>query len=511
MNNKGFSQTINVFHERVAPEQGNLVGYGAIIDLMKLPIPIPEWLSLISQKHKRYTKPGWQVFTIKHQPQDTLYNHLVFALKYEGINLLFFKKLFEQLPPSAIEEWIKSEPLSIYSRKIWFLYEWLMQRKLSVSDLKEGNYIPLIDEKLQYASQVSLNSIRHRIKNNLPGTLNFCPLVYKTEKLEKYLSENLADKTNKLINSIHKDILLRTSAFLLLKDSKASFTIEGETPTQSRAVRWGRAIGEAGNKSLSKEELVRLQQIVIENSKFVKMGFRTEGGFIGMHDRTSGEPIPDHISARWQDIDTLIAGLLETAKKLENNNFHPVLTAACIAFGFVFIHPFVDGNGRLHRYLIHHLLAAMKFTPQGIIFPVSASMLEKLDEYRKVLESYSHSLLDFIQWEKTSDNNVRVLNETIDYYRYFDATRLAEFLFDCVDYTIRKIIPEEVSYLQKYDAMKNWLDDRFQMPDKTVAFLIRFLEQNNGKLSNRAKETEFVELSVEDVNEIEKNYKEIMS
>lgn len=511
MNNKGFSQTINVFHERVAPEQGNLVGYGAIIDLMKLPIPIPEWLSLISQKHKRYTKPGWQVFTIKHQPQDTLYNHLVFALKYEGINLLFFKKLFEQLPPSAIEEWIKSEPLSIYSRKIWFLYEWLMQRKLSVSDLKEGNYIPLIDEKLQYASQVSLNSIRHRIKNNLPGTLNFCPLVYKTEKLEKYLSENLADKTNKLINSIHKDILLRTSAFLLLKDSKASFTIEGETPTQSRAVRWGRAIGEAGNKSLSKEELVRLQQIVIENSKFVKMGFRTEGGFIGMHDRTSGEPIPDHISARWQDIDTLIAGLLETAKKLENNNFHPVLTAASIAFGFVFIHPFVDGNGRLHRYLIHHLLAAMKFTPQGIIFPVSASMLEKLDEYRKVLESYSHSLLDFIQWEKTSDNNVRVLNETIDYYRYFDATRLAEFLFDCVDYTIRKIIPEEVSYLQKYDAMKNWLDDRFQMPDKTVALLIRFLEQNNGKLSNRAKETEFVELSVEDVNEIEKNYKEIMS
>ena len=163
------------------------MGYGAIIDLMKLPIPIPEWLSLISQKHKRYTKPGWQVFTIKHQPQDTLYNHLVFALKYEGINLLFFKKLFEQLPPSAIEEWIKSEPLSIYSRKIWFLYEWLMQRKLSVSDLKEGNYIPLIDEKLQYASQVSLNSIRHRIKNNLPGTFNFCPLVYKTEKLEKYL------------------------------------------------------------------------------------------------------------------------------------------------------------------------------------------------------------------------------------------------------------------------------------------------------------------------------------
>ena len=183
-----------------------------------------------------------------------------------------FKRLFEQLPPSVIEEWIKSEPLSIYSRKIWFLFEWLMQRKLSVPDLRDGNYIPFIDEKLQYASQISVNSNRHSIKNNLPGTVNFCPLVYKTEKLEKYLSENLADKTNKLLNRIHKDILLRTSAFLSLKDSKASFTIEGEIPAPNRASRWGRAIGQAGSKQLSKEELLRLQQIVIENSKFLKVG-----------------------------------------------------------------------------------------------------------------------------------------------------------------------------------------------------------------------------------------------
>ena len=42
----------------------------------------------------------------------------------------------------------------------------------------------------------------------------------------------------------------------MLKDSKASFTIEGETPTQSRAVGWGKAIGQAGSKSLSKDELI---------------------------------------------------------------------------------------------------------------------------------------------------------------------------------------------------------------------------------------------------------------
>jgi Fic family protein len=511
MNNKRFSQTINVFHERVAPEQGTLVGYGAIIDSLKLAVPIPNQLSLISTKHKQYAVQGWQVFTVKHQPQDTLYNHLVFALKYEGINLLFFKKLFEQISASDIEAWIKNEPLSIYTRKIWFLYEWLMQKQLTITDLKEGNYVLLIDEDLQYTSPVSINSNRHRIKNNLPGTLDFCPLIHKTERLENYISENLADKTNLVIKEVHKDILLRTSAFLLLKDSKASFTIEGESPTHSRASRWGRAIGQAGSKPLSKDELLRLQQIVIEDSRFIKMGYRTEGGFIGEHDRTTGEPIPSHIAARWQDLDILMQALLNTAKKLETEKFHPVLSAAKIAFGFVFIHPFEDGNGRIHRYLINHLLSVMKYTPQGIIFPVSAAILHKIEEYKNVLENYSHPLLDFIEWKKTKDNNVAVLNETMDYYRYFDATLQAEFLFDCVDYTIQKIIPEEVSYLQKYDAMKAWLDDHFQMPDKTVALLIRFLEQNKGTLSKRVKEKEFIKLNAAEVKAVEDKYKEIMS
>ena len=292
-----------------------------------------------------------------------------------------------------------------------------------------------------------------------------------------------------------------------MKDSKASFTIEGENPTQNRAVRWGRAIGQAGSKPLSKEELLRLQQIIIESNRFIQMGYRTEGGFVGEHDRTTGEPIPAHISARWQDVEKLMAGLMDTAKQMEESKYHPELMAAEIAFGFVFIHPFVDGNGRLHRYLIHHLLAKMKFTPQGIIFPVSAAILERIDEYRKVLESYSYPLLEFIEWKKTPKNNIEVLNETIDYYRYFDATALSEFLFDSIDYTIRKIIPEEVAYLQKYDSMKAWIDDRFQMPDKMVALLIRFLEQNNGSLSKRGREKEFAAITNDEVKEIEEHYK----
>ncbi|MCK4920727.1 MAG: Fic family protein [Bacteroidales bacterium] len=506
LNNKCFSQVINVFHGRQAPEKASLVGYGALIDSLDLAVPIPARLALISEKHRQYQTPDWLVYTPRHMPKDSLNAHLIFAIKYEGINLLFFKILFDRIDSEVIESMVIKEPLSQYSRKIWFLYEWLSQKVLDILDLKEGNYVPLIDEKLQYAISKGINSKRHRILNNLPGTVDFCPLIFKTKKLEGIIKQDLSEKTTKVISNVRRDILLRTSAFLLLKDSKASFNIEGEVPTHTRANRWGKVIGQAGTKPLSVEELGRLQQIVIESNRFVKMGLRREGGFVGEHDPSTGEPIPEHLSARWQDLEILIGGLLKTSILLEETKFNPVLTATIVAFGFVFIHPFVDGNGRIHRYLIHHLLAKSGFTQQGIIFPVSAAILERIDDYRKVLESYSHPILDFIEWKETEDHNVEILNETIDYYRYYDATSQSEFLFECVERTIDDIIPNEVGYLQKYDEMKLWLDNKFEMPDRLVALLIRFLEQNNGKLSKRGREKELEVLSVSEIREIEKKF-----
>ena len=508
MKNKRFSQKISVFHERIAPEKATLVGYGAIIEAYQLKMPFPQHLSLISEKRRSFTTDEWKVFSSRNYFEDTLYKHLVFALKYEGINLLFFKKLFLKLTEKEITGLLQKEPTGQYSRKIWFLYEWLLHKHLNIPDLTIKNFVPMVDEELQYAIK-GKNSSRHRIINNLPGTPGFCPLIFKTEKLEAHINANLSDKKNDYLKTINKDILQRASAFLLLKDSRASFTIEGENPGNNRAMRWGKAIGQAGSKPLSKEELIRLQQVVIENSRFTTMGFRKEGGFVGEHDRTSGEPIPDHISAKWQDVERLTEDLITSGKVLEDSVFNAVLTAAIIAFGFVFIHPFVDGNGRIHRYIIHHILAKMNFAQQGVIFPVSASILDHIDDYRKVLESYSQPLLEFIEWEPTANNNVEVLSETIDYYRYFDATGQAEFLYDCVEDTIENIIPDEVNWLYKYDEMKRYLDNTFEMPDKMVALIVRFLEQNSGILSERAKSKEFEALKEDEIKDIENKYQEI--
>ena len=55
-----------------------------------------------------------------------------------------------------------------------------------------------------------------------------------------------------------------------------------------------------------------------------------------------------------------------------------VIHAAAIGYGFVFLHPFEDGNGRIHRFLIHNILARRGFTPADVMAPVSATMLKRV-------------------------------------------------------------------------------------------------------------------------------------
>lgn len=503
------SQRVTRFHGYPALEQGALLaGYSALIEAHNLKVPLPDYLCAIGTKHKKYDYARWHIFTPRHKPEDTLYGHLIFALKYEGIDLAIFNALSRKIEAKEIREIILSEPTGSYSRRLWFLWEWLREEQLDIEDATTGNFVPLINSQLQYEGK-SFLSRRHRVRNNLPGTLSFCPLIRKTEKIEQYIGKKLSETAAKHIGQPHSDLLSRAAAFLLLKDSKASYTIEGETPPHSRIERWGRIIGEAGQRKLSIQELEYLQRLVIADSRFIKPGLRMEGGFVGQHDRVTGMPLPDHISARAEDLNTLLSGLLEAYELLCKDDFDAVLLATILAFGFVFIHPFEDGNGRIHRYLFHHVLAEKCFVPKGLTFPVSAVILERIDEYRKILEHFSKPRLELIEWRPTENNNIEVLNDTIDLYRYFDATKQAEFFFDCVEETVTKTLPDEVEYLQKYDLLNGFIKNYIDMPDKLVDLLIRFLIQNNGKLSKRARERESEKLTAQEILAIEQKYTEI--
>jgi len=503
------SQQITAFHAFPNLEKGmTLAGYAALIAGHALAVPAPDRLCAIGLRHRRREKGRWRLFTPRHKPDDTLQGHLTFALKYEGIDLAALKALFESVEARRIADIVRSKPGSAYGRRIWFLYEWLREARLDLDDAKQGNFVPLINDTLQYPGP-SRDSRRHRVRNNLPGTREFCPLVRRTDKLDHFIAMNLSRAALDHAGKTRADLLRRAAAFLLLEDSRASYAIEGESPPHKRIERWGNVIGRAGQRALSIEELEYLQSTVITDSRFIPPGRRIEGGFVGGHDRTTGMPMPVHISARHEDLESLLSGLIETGRLLNESDYHAVLAAALIAFGFVFIHPFEDGNGRIHRYLFHHVLAEKGFSSKGLVFPVSAVILNRIDDYRQALEYYSKPRLGLIEWRPTDKGNVEILNETIDLYRYFDATAQAEFFFECVEETVNKTLPEEVDYLTRYDLLNGFIKNHIDMPDKLVDLLIRFLNQNDGKLSKRALGKEFAELKETEVRAIENKYGDI--
>jgi len=499
-----FSGPVTVFHERALPEKATPVGYGALIDCYRLRVPLPRTLSATGEHHRTRNEGGWRILTPRHAPPPDLAGHLTFALKYEGLDLAVLKRLFATVAPADIESIVLAKPTGSYSRRIWFLYEWLLGRRLDIPDADKVAYEPVIDVEQQWAVPGE-NSHRHRVRNNLPGTPEFCPLVFRTKALEEFAALDLVHRAQEVVANIPKDILARTAAFLLLRDSKSSYAIEGERPPQDRIQRWGRAIGEAGRRSIELDELLRLQAIVIGDARFVKLGLREEGGFVGEHDRETRLPIPDHISARPDDLRSLINGMaaFDRGGAL---NLDAVIAAAVLAFGFVYVHPFVDGNGRIHRYLIHHVLAQRGFNPAGVVFPVSAAILARIDEYRAVLEDYSRRLLPVIDWEPTSENNVNVLNDTGDFYRFFDATPHAEFLYACVKQTIEEDLPRETEFLKRYDQFRARIEAIVDMPERTIDLLFRFLHQNAGRLSRRAREGEFAQMTDVEVSAAEEAY-----
>ena len=63
----------------------------------------------------------------------------------------------------------------------------------------------------------------------------------------------------------------------------------------------------------------------------------------------------------------------------------------------------------------------------------------------------------------------------------------------------------------RYDRMKRALKEQLEISDNVMRLLLRFLEQNKGTLSKRAREQEFSQFSAEECAQIEALYAEIFT
>jgi Fic family protein len=196
-------------------------------------------------------------------------------------------------------------------------------------------------------------------------------------------------------------------------------------------------------------------------------------------------------------------GLIAAHRHMETGGVSAVIHAAAIAYGLVFLHPFEDGNGRIHRFLIHNILARRGFTPGGVMFPVSASMLKNPADYDASLEAFSRQLMPLVEYSLDEDGRMTVHNDTAKWYRYMDMTPQAEALFRFIHQTIDTELAGELAFLASYDETKRAIQEIVDMPDRQIDLFIRSCLQNNGRVSKRKRVSHFDFLTNEEITRME--------
>lgn len=482
-------------------------GYSALIERFSLEV-IPNWhrsLVTTSGIHRVHLDGDVveEVYPPKYWPGDTIGDHLEFALKYDGTNMAIIASLFQAVEEEHILEYVLSKPTSKYARRIWFLYELQTGKLLQLQDLKQGNYIDLLETDEYYTINPAKQIRRQRINNNLLGGSRFCPIVRRTAVLRELETADLPARCRQIVSAYPSELLKRALSYLYSKETKSSFEIENIKPSSTRTERFVALLQLAEQEDFcEKRKLIELQNRIVD-PRFKAPDYRENQNYVG-------ETIPWHkekvhfASPKPEDLAGLMEGLMACHQRMDSSNLFAAIHAAVIAYGFVFLHPFEDGNGRIHRFLIHNVLARRGFTPKGVMFPISASMLKNPAEYDDSLEAFSKKLMPLVEYSLDEEGRMTIHNDTSNWYRYIDMSHQAEALLRFIARTIDTELSTELAFLASYDETKKAIQDIVDLPDRKIDLFIRFCLQNSGRLSKGKRRDHFAFLSDDEVAKMQK-------
>ena len=474
------------------------MGYAALKKMYALS-DMPHHVASFVVAGARKTVNDKEYYPHIYRPENTLAGHLEFALKFEGVNLGILAELFSIVPQEELLAYIQSKPTGINTRRTWFYYEFLTGHRLDIPDITSTiGYVDALDTKA-YITNTGKRLPRYRVRNNLLGDVSFCPMVRRTASLKNYAWETLRDRAANIINDYDAETLARAINYLYTKETRSSFAIEHEEPTQSKMDRFGSALQNVRKfPTLDKQALLDLQFMMLDE-RFASEDYRDEQNYVG--ETVGRREIYHFISPKHEDVRQLMDGLLRLLEHGEN--IDPIILAAVVSFGFVFIHPFADGNGRTHRYMIHHILANRGVSPEGVIFPVSATMLNQVSQYDACLEAFSKSIMPLIDFVSNDDASIEVLNETINLYRYFDATRMAEYLYECIDTTIDRELKAELDTVSAFSKARKAIDARFDLPEKKKNLFLKLCWDGKGRISKSKRKSQFEMFSDKELDHME--------
>ncbi len=447
------------------------------------------------------------IYTRNYWPGEAALNHIEFSLKYDYLNLDLLEQVFREIPKTEIEAYIGAKPTSKFRKKIGFLYEFMLPGTLNVQ--VGGNFENLLDEK-KYFTGTPFRNTRWRIISNLLGLSGFCPMIRRKTSIDQKLNVDWPSKIQKIAEDAEPTLLSRVVNYIYLKETKASFDIENEKISQSKEERFVRALSQVGNENmdtvLDEKRLTEIQNMIVD-PRYANKAFRNNQNYVG-------ETLPDfrerihYVCPPPNLVKTLMAGLRTFLKR--SKDLPPPLRAAVISFGFVYTHPFGDGNGRLHRLLLHESLAYDGYVDKRLVLPFSAVMLNDMALYDRVLESYANAVMQRVEYKLDDKGKLTIKNEkqVSGIWRYPDFTAHVEYVMDMIETTVTRDLPNEIGLLQRWDAARQSISSVVDMPNRKLNLLMRFLHQNRGSLSAKKRKLEFPELTKKEIQAIESEFKE---
>jgi hypothetical protein len=224
----------------------------------------------------------------------------------------------------------------------------------------------------------------------------------------------------------------------------------------------------------------------------------------GGHGALAVRYIPPHPD----DLPRLIDGFMRMANA--QDDVPPLIKAALLSFGFVFLHPFMDGNGRVSRLLAHYCLHIKGALPdiQGspALLPLSVAMKQEERLYLKALEQFSKPARHLWDVTHIGDGDFRFeFHSSPLIYAHWSGQEACAFVIRCARIALQQSLVSEAVYLQAYDRAYAQIDQAFNLPNRTINLLILWIHQNNNKMPERRKTAEEIRyvLSATDLSRIE--------
>lgn len=416
---------------------------------------------------------------------DDLLDHVLFALKHEGTNLQVLAQALPLVEPGALLACLRAAPNGRYIRIACHLWERFTCRTLDDIPVIGGQTVLVFDPET-YVTAPGVRDARWRVQFNGLGSFEYCATVERTPQIKTGMDSDILGRANAFLREIGPGMADRALAWAYLHETESSFEIERETPSQTRSEAYVALLRQAHEKRpLDEEYLAALQSATVLNPFDRAVGFRdTQNWLRGPIRGAAGVtyiPPPPALAS------DLMFSLMQFANE-SPRQIDPIVAAAVSSFGFVFIHPFMDGNGRLSRFLFHQALCQSGRLEHGMLLPVSVAMRRHEDRYLAALQSFSKPARAFWQVSWIDEDHLDFeFNGSPAVYRFWDATECVEFSFQMAAQALDKDLRQETEFLRHYDALYRAINDEFDVRNNDLATLVLTCLQHDGRVSKRRR------------------------